>query len=266
MKVAVVGHVEWIEFVEVEAVPQAGRDRRRRPRSGRSLPAAARRGGGAGAARRRARSHGLLGGDDLGAQRAGQARGGSASASTPPARRAAAARLQLPRRRRGADDHRHRDKLGPPGGDGSLPWEELDESRRRLLHAGDAEAVRAGAARACAGRDRPLAPTLHAAGVELDALVASGEDDAERYQAGDLDPPPRLVVSTAARSAAGLSRAGLRSRPPRPGRSRTRTARRLLRRRAHVRARTGDGDPGRARVRLRAGCAALTRRGAGLTG
>ena len=37
----------------------------------------------------------------------------------------------------------------------------------------------------------------HAAGVELDALVASGEDDAERYQAGDLDPPPRLVVSTA---------------------------------------------------------------------
>ncbi|MDQ3066263.1 MAG: PfkB family carbohydrate kinase, partial [Actinomycetota bacterium] len=40
-------------------------------------------------------------------------------------------------------------------------------------------------------------PTLHAAGVALDALVASGEDDAERYQVGDLDPAPRLVVSTA---------------------------------------------------------------------
>ncbi len=34
------------------------------------------------------------------------------------------------------------------------------------------------------------------AGVELDALVASGEDEAERYQVGDLDPPPKLVVTT----------------------------------------------------------------------
>ena len=40
-------------------------------------------------------------------------------------------------------------------------------------------------------------PTIQAAGVELDALVASGDDEAERYQAGDLDPPPKLVVSTA---------------------------------------------------------------------
>jgi ribokinase len=40
-------------------------------------------------------------------------------------------------------------------------------------------------------------PTLRTAGVELDALVASGEDESERYQPGDLEPPPRLVVSTA---------------------------------------------------------------------
>src|SRR3712207_7677282 len=38
--------------------------------------------------------------------------------------------------------------------------------------------------------------TLQVAGVGLDALVASGEDEAERYHAGDLDPPPKLVVST----------------------------------------------------------------------
>jgi ribokinase len=39
--------------------------------------------------------------------------------------------------------------------------------------------------------------TLQEAAVELDALVASGEDEGERYRAGDLDPPPKLVVTTA---------------------------------------------------------------------
>ena len=89
------------------------------------------------------------------------------------------------------------DKPRPPGGDGSLPWEALDGVDGVYFTAGDAEAVRqARRARVLVATAREL-PTLHAAGVELDALVASGEDDAERYQAGDLDPPPRLVVSTA---------------------------------------------------------------------
>ena len=38
--------------------------------------------------------------------------------------------------------------------------------------------------------------TLRQASVELDALVASGKDEAERYHPGDLDPEPRLVVTT----------------------------------------------------------------------
>ena len=38
--------------------------------------------------------------------------------------------------------------------------------------------------------------TLARAAVELDALVGSGKDEAERYRAGDLDPAPRLVVTT----------------------------------------------------------------------
>jgi ribokinase len=89
------------------------------------------------------------------------------------------------------------DKPRPPGGEGTLPWEELDNTDGVYFTAGDAEAVRqARRARVLVATAREL-PTLHAAGVELDALVASGEDDAERYQAGDLDPPPRLVVSTA---------------------------------------------------------------------
>jgi ribokinase len=40
-------------------------------------------------------------------------------------------------------------------------------------------------------------PTLAEAGVELDAVVGSGRDESERYEPGDLDPPPRLVVTTA---------------------------------------------------------------------
>ena len=89
------------------------------------------------------------------------------------------------------------DKPRPPGNDGGMPWEELDDVDGVYFTAGDAAAVRqARRARVLVATAREL-PTLHAAGVELDALVASGEDDAERYQAGDLDPPPRLVVSTA---------------------------------------------------------------------
>ena len=37
---------------------------------------------------------------------------------------------------------------------------------------------------------------LRQASVELDALVSSGKDEAERYHPGQLDPEPRLVVTT----------------------------------------------------------------------
>lgn len=42
-----------------------------------------------------------------------------------------------------------------------------------------------------------IVPLLRAAGIVLDALVGSSRDPAERYEAGDLDLPPRLVVRTA---------------------------------------------------------------------
>jgi ribokinase len=51
-------------------------------------------------------------------------------------------------------------------------------------------------ARVLVATSRELA-TLARAGVELDALVGSGEDEGERYRSGDVDPPPRLVVTTA---------------------------------------------------------------------
>ncbi len=37
---------------------------------------------------------------------------------------------------------------------------------------------------------------LRRGAVEIDALIGSGEDEAERYHAGDLDPEPKLVVTT----------------------------------------------------------------------
>jgi ribokinase len=63
--------------------------------------------------------------------------------------------------------------------------------------AGDAEAARkARAARTLVASARGL-ETLAEAGIELDALVSSSKDAGERYEPGDLEPSPRLVVRTA---------------------------------------------------------------------
>ena len=86
-------------------------------------------------------------------------------------------------------------KLVPHGAD-PLPWAELDEVAGVYLCGGDPGAVReARRARALVATAREL-PTLREAGVELDALVQSSTDESERYQPGDLDPPPRVVVTT----------------------------------------------------------------------
>ena len=50
-------------------------------------------------------------------------------------------------------------------------------------------------------------------GVELDALIGSGEDDAERYRPGDLDPPPGLVVTTSGRLGGWAQPAALLAAP-----------------------------------------------------
>jgi ribokinase len=197
MRVAVVGHVEWIEFLRVEAIPRPGEIVG--VQESWEEPA----GGGGVAAVELARLAGestlycRLGGDELGKR----ARDGLAAAGV---------RVHSPEtddaQRRGfcyVDDVGERtitiigEKPRPSGGDGALPWEELAQTDGVYFTAGDAEAVRqARRARVLVATAREL-PTLHAAGVELDALVASGEDDAERYQAGDLEPAPKLVVSTA---------------------------------------------------------------------
>jgi ribokinase len=88
------------------------------------------------------------------------------------------------------------DRLGPSGTD-PLPWDELESFDAIYFTAGDVGAARgARAARTLVSTARGI-ETLAEAGVELDALVASGSDAGERYDLGDLDPPPRLVVRTA---------------------------------------------------------------------
>ena len=106
---------------------------------------------------------------------------------------------------RRADDHRARRRSSrPKGGEGTLPWDELDEADGVYFTAGDAEAVRQARARARARRDRRASCrrcTRPASSSTRSSAAA--RTTAERYQPGDLDPPPKLVVSTAGAPAAG---------------------------------------------------------------
>jgi ribokinase len=89
-------------------------------------------------------------------------------------------------------------KLHPHGSD-SLPWDELANVDAVYFSAGDADALRAARqARVLVATAREL-PTLLEAQVPLDALVRSAKDPGEAYEPGQLDPEPRLVVSTLGR-------------------------------------------------------------------
>ncbi len=196
MRVAVVGHVEWVEFARVEAVPRPGEIAHAFETW--EEPA----GGGAVAAAQLARLAGscslftALGSDDLGRRsRSGLGRLGVEVRAIPdvePTRRAFTF----------VDDNGERtitvlgEKMRPRGGDGRLPWPELAGADAVYFVSGDAESLRhARLARVLVATARELA-TLREAEVELDALVGSGEDEGELYRPGDLEPPPRFVVTT----------------------------------------------------------------------
>ena len=197
MRAAVVGHVEWVEFVRVEHVAAQGEI----VFAGESWTEPA--GGGAVAAVQLARHADettfftSLGDDDLAARvraRLGEL-GVRIRASVQPRPTARAVSF--------LDAAGERTitviggKLSPSGGDPRLPWEELASVDAVYFASGDAAALAAARrARVLVATARQLA-TLREAGLELDAVVGSGHDDAERYRPGDLDPPPRLAVTTA---------------------------------------------------------------------
>jgi ribokinase len=83
-----------------------------------------------------------------------------------------------------------------PHGDDELPWDLLDAADAVYFTGGDEGALRqARRARRLVGTPRAY-DTLKAAGVKLDALVRSAIDPGEQQAEEHLDPPPDLVVST----------------------------------------------------------------------
>jgi ribokinase len=190
-----VGHVEWVEFARVERVPVPGEIVT--ARRDWMEPA----GGGGVAAVQLARLAGgctlytAFGEDEIGRRsRDGLERLG--------ARVEAASRPEAPTRRAFTfvDDDGERtitvigERLEAARAD-PLPWDELREADAVYFTAGDADALRAArAARVLVATARVM-DVIEAARVELDAVVGSGRDPSERYRA--VDPPPRLVVTTA---------------------------------------------------------------------
>jgi ribokinase len=211
VRAAVVGHVEWIEFVRVERLPVAGEivhavDAWDEPAGGGAVAAVqlAKLAGGA-------TFYTALGDDELGHRaHAGLSALGLdvRAAFRPEHQRRAVVHLD-------ADGERTITVIGErlgPRGDDPLPWEELAAVDAVYFTAGDVGAVRAArAARTFVATPRGL-EVLAAAHVQLDALVGSGRDTGERYQPGDLDPPPHLVVRTASAAGGEWERDGERGR------------------------------------------------------
>jgi ribokinase len=207
VRAAVVGHVEWVRFAQVDAVPGPGAiitasDTWEEPA-----------GGGAVAAGELVRLGAdvdffvAVGNDELGEQARAALEGLGC--------RLHVAIRDEPQRRAftylDGDGERTitlmGDKLHPHGAD-PLPWAELADVDAVYFSAGDPDALRAARqARALVATAREL-PTLVEAQVQLDALVRSGRDPREGYERGLLDPEPVMIVSTMGREGGVYSVSG----------------------------------------------------------
>jgi ribokinase len=194
-RVAVVGHVEWVQFARVPHVPRAGEvvhahDSFEEPA-----------GGGAVAAVQLARLAGeallvtALGEDDRADRSLVRFR--ELGLSVAAARRAGATRRAVTL----VDEDGERTittlgaRLEPRGADRDLPWEELRAMDAAYFTAGDLDALRAArAARILVAS--PRAGDALGRGVELDALVLSGDDAIERGEAARAQEDAGLVVFT----------------------------------------------------------------------
>jgi len=189
MRVAVVGHLEWVEFVGVERVPVAGDIVQGTP-----LMAMA-AGGGAVAAVALARFGAdtlfftAFGNDALGKRAEDElsSRGVKLRAVVrpEPQRRAITLVDKFRERTIVVIGERH-----VPTSSDALPWNEIETCDAVYFTGGEARLARA--ARVMVATSRVL-PQLR--DVDLDALVGSATDPAEHY-ADELVPPPHLVVRT----------------------------------------------------------------------
>jgi ribokinase len=216
MKLAVVGHVEWVEFVRVPHVPAAGEilhasDSWTEPG-----------GGGSVAAVQLLKLDGAadfftaLGDDELGHRAFEQLYDIGlrlhVSWRDEPQRRAVTF----------VDERGERtitvvgERIVPSGAD-PLPWAELAAMDGVYFTGGDVEALQAArAARVLTATPRTM-ETLHEGRVELDALIGSGRDPGEAYERGELEPRPKLYVATMGRDGGVLEPGGPFPAAPLPG-------------------------------------------------
>jgi ribokinase len=215
LKVGVVGHVEWADFVRVPHLPRRGEILH----VSRHWEEPA--GGGPMSAIQLARLAGTatlftaLGDDELGHRSERELRDEGLEVR-------AAFRRRQPQRRVVVhiDDRAERtitvigERMGPHRRD-PLGWAELEEFDAVYFTAGDVGALRAARnARVLTATARALS-VLKEGRIRLDALVHSGKDRGERYAPGDLDPPPAVVVTTDGENGGAWRRSsGARGRYP----------------------------------------------------
>ena len=194
MRIGVVGHVEWVEFLRVPRVPKRGdivqsTERWEEPGGGGGVSV--------GVLKRLAGEATLftaLGDDELGHRALDEL-------ERLEIRVEAVFRREPQRRALVFIDEEHErtitlvgEKLRPRI-DEDLPWDELAEFDALYFTAGMPEVIQAARkAKVLVATAREL-EYLKPAHVRLDALVSSESDPAETY-AGELDPQPELVVRT----------------------------------------------------------------------
>jgi ribokinase len=195
VRVAAVGHVEWIEFVRGDHVPAAGEivhadDSFEEPAGGGAVAAVqlARLAGGA--------TFLTAVGDDEHARRT-RARLAELGVTVRDATRDSPTRRGLTF----LDANGERtiitigERLEPRGRD-TLDWEDLRNFDGVYLTAADGEALHAARAAGVLVASPRAGRVLHEEGVRLDALVYSDRDELEIAFAQALDPPPTLLVAT----------------------------------------------------------------------
>ena len=105
-----------------------------------------------------------------------------------------------------------------PSLDDDLPWEALGECDGLFVTAADVPLLKAcRAAAVLAATPRVRLPVLQKAGVSIDALIGSGLDPGEQVDPDQLNPAPHTMIRTEG-AAGGLSLPGGRFEPaPLPG-------------------------------------------------
>jgi ribokinase len=196
VNVAVVGHVEWVDSIRVDAVPAAGQIAH--GAMAWSEPA----GGGAVAAVQLVRLAGecsfytALGDDDFGHRSLERLEALGVTVHVvwrdEPTRRA----VVLVERSGERTITTIGNRLRPEAGD-DLPWAAFSEIDSVYVCATDEDGLRAARAASVLTATPREGPTLMTAGVQLDALIGSGRDLGEIYVRGSIVPEPLVVVRTA---------------------------------------------------------------------